>query len=531
MTLSDSMFLFEIAIKDLKSYRRCNEFIVTAEFEDVFKICFTNSMLNSASKNVRLMKLKEKYRQKVNFRRKASDNVRFLNRQSILITQKSSSLISNMKQHPLEISIYNRINSSSKLGICNVPWSRFFIKYIRKNKRNSPLEVQGKFNIYDEINLKRIATIDMTIKLLYLGEKNINQLKTVTSDYINYSRNTPLGIKARDINLSRTVNDLLKTTSEKVINDVLKYVPMKIRSESNIICNMMPLVKKSLSCSSINNKGHNILQYIFGNIEGPLNNKVYCVSYFTVENDKNDTDSPKVTETESQPASTPKIKFTRCDSKCQNVSDSAYSLDLSEGAAQIEVTKCKEINCNSRDHRKLPPPPDDRILLDLTNTRKDCCEKIEEIVGGVSTKMKIGEDPCFCTCECTFGFVKKTTYCNICGGYEIIGDELTRKPESEMPIPCPFFHKLVDKSKLKTWSTSGSEGKRKDDSKVMKTSSSQKGVTSDKRTTIASDKKSVESEKDSKKGKKINQNDRFKFNYGYKGIRTYFILTILFYFQ
>ncbi|CAH0721997.1 unnamed protein product, partial [Brenthis ino] len=237
------------------------------------------------------------------------------------------------------------------------------------------------------------------------------------------------------------------------------------------------------------------------------------------------TDSPKVSKVESSHksnASRKKFKFKRCDSECQGkrqTSESAYSLDLSEGGAQISVTKCKEVDCNDRAHRKLPTPPDDRVLLDISNIKKDCCinEQItEKVIGGVTTKMQIGEGPCYCTCECTFGFMKKTTYCTVCGGYEVAGEELARKPAIEMPIPCPFFHKLVDKSKLKTWSTSGSESKKKgEDSKSTKVNSFQKAAASDKRL-IVSEKKSVESEKDSKKGKKKIRDDRFKFNYGYK---------------
>ncbi|XP_068629645.1 uncharacterized protein [Battus philenor] len=186
--------------------------------------------------------------------------------------------------------------------------------------------------------------------------------------------------------------------------------------------------------------------------------------------------------------------------------------------AELNVAECKKVRCENRIHRPVRIKPEKQTLLELGSMYDECCvktEEVEEVVGEVRAKMKFGKDPCFCTCECTFGYSKKTTYCNVCGGFEKVGEDFPKKPKHELPIPCPMFHKLMDKSKLKLI-TSGSDIKKRDESigpKSLRTGS-KSGTSSEKR---SNPEKKSDSEKDRKKAKKA-KDARFKFNYGYKGI-------------
>ncbi|XP_046965267.1 uncharacterized protein LOC124533794 isoform X2 [Vanessa cardui] len=570
MALSDSMFLFELGIKDLKCYTTEKELKVVAQFAEIFKTTIKNPINASLPMKKRkvIVQSKQKVR-KNNATIKKSLNLKPQLGQSILIVNKLPILVSYMKHFPLELSLWKDINPNVKLGSVVIPWNKIYTEYLSDVENNPTILApcsQGVYSIYHDISSKRVVTINLSIKITYLGNK-------ITSHFRSISKNVPLLIYTQNNSntnmILSTVNNIvtkendqnnpnskhvtnikpgneiiekiLSLANTKKISDInMSIKPLHdtvynlntVKSKSVIIDEKQKVIDKSRSCLSISSKRNNTLKYIFGDPSSTFGNKVYCVGYFSVKNDSSPQNSPKESDVENVdgPSILKKIKYKKCASDCRgrerlgSSSTSANSLNLSDEGPKIRITKCKDVNCNDRVHRKLPPSgTDGRINLDMSNLKKECCnenktvEKVEEVIGGVTAKMKYGDDPCFCTCECTFGFTKKTTYCDVCGGYELAGDEISKKPFHEMPIPCPIFHNLVDKSKLKTWSTSGSEGKKKgDDQKNLKTSSPlQKAAASDKPQTVT-EKKSVESEKDSKKGKKKKKDDRFKFNYGYK---------------
>nr|XP_026489917.1 uncharacterized protein LOC113396257 [Vanessa tameamea] len=574
MALSDSMFLFELGIKDLKCYITEKELKVVAQFAEIFKTTIKNPITTSLPKKTRkvIVQPKQKVR-KNNATIKKSLNLKPQLGQSILIVNKLPVLVSYMKHFPLELTLWRDTDPNLNLGSVVIPWNKTYTEYLSDVEKNTtilPPYSQGVYSIYDELSSKRVVSIDLSIKLTYLGNK-------ITSHFRSISKNVPIliytqnnsktnmilstvnNIKSKEhdqnklnskhvthvksgiieniVSLANTKNKSDENSLIKSLHDTV-YKINTVKSKSIIIDDKQKCIDKSRSCLSIggkrNERKNETLKYIFGDPSSTFGNKVYCVGYFTVKNDSSPQNSPKESDVDNVegPSVLKKIKYKKCASDCRgkerlgSSSTSANSVDLSDEDAKIRITKCKDINCNDRVHRRLPPSEaDGRINLDISNLGNQCCndnktvEKVEEVIGGVTGKMKYGEDPCFCTCECTFGFTKKTTYCEVCGGYELAGDELSKTPFHEMPIPCPIFHKIVDKSKLKTWSTSGSESRKKvDDQKNLKMSSPlQKAAASDKPLTV-NEKKSVESEKDSKKGKKKRKDDRFKFNYGYKGI-------------
>lgn len=561
MAISDSMFLFDIVIKNIKSHKEDKKFRLTAQFGNVFNILLKNPKTVSLTTKLDKAKFNEKFKTKKNISIKKSFGRNARKGQSIIIISKPTVLLTKMHKYPLQICVWEDNKLDCKLGSTTLPWNKIYTNYLRNIQKNPEIlrpYSEGFYSVYEESNTKRILSLEMSIKLTYLGNKRTSHIGSISEDMANFiytnaisKRNTVFSAvretksNNKYYNVCSTKLSIIKNKKKHIImeenqKENISNVPEKIvyplqavMSDSKIAINEEQKdINKTISCSSLYGKRNNPLKYIFGDPNGSFGNKVYYVGYFSVKNDSSSPNSTKVSDDENlqkRSQSIKKFTFKKCDTECKGrrgtSSNSEISLNLSEEAAKINVTKCQEIDCNERDHRKLPPPPDERILLDLSNIRNNCCnetkEKIEEVKGGLKAKMKIGKDSCFCTCECTFGFTKKTTYCNVCGGYEVAGDELAKKTIQEMPIPCPIFHKVIDKNKLKTWSTSGSESKKKaDDQKILKVSSSQKAVASDKRHAVT-EKKSVESEKDSKKGKKKKSDERFKFNYGYKGIRTY----------
>nr|AON96574.1 hypothetical protein [Bicyclus anynana] len=492
MDLSDSTYFFEININNVTGYENSKSLKYIGKFTRVFKLQFENSRTVSNSKKF------------------------------IITTPNQRRRMKNVENSELKIkSLPYQIILIKVMSIELIPWSINYIHILTK-KHKTVLPLSFTKAKYDEPStiLKRVKTIEISIILTRLSDKTTGKILQILNNIF---------MKTKKDKMIKSIHKVLKKSNEPipVRSESTKYLNLdEVNSDASSDLdvieknNQSPIFK--MPYLSFSYKETNFLyKYIFGDPEGNFGYRVYHVAYFTMELDGyGKTSTNNISDDKnSGKRSDGKIKLTfkKCDSECsKKLSDSSDTLsivELPEEIAQItRVTKCKEFECNFKKHRHLPPARDDQILLDLTSSRTNCCtkmiEKVEEIVGGVTAKMKIGHDPCFCSCECgLFTYSKKTTYCTICGGYELAGDEITRKAAYETPMPCPIYHKLVDKNKLKTWSTSGSDSKKKGDSGA-KVSSGQK-VTADKRS--VSEKKSVESEKGKKK-----KNDKFKFNYGYK---------------
>ncbi|XP_059045207.1 uncharacterized protein LOC131840996 isoform X2 [Achroia grisella] len=577
MAFSDSMLLFELAIEDLKSYVECKDFLIKSQFADVFSLDLKNpkDLTPVVQNNLNKKKIKRKSKIK-HFLPidKIALQHKVLAGQTVLLVNNINELISNMEKFPIELSFWSKENPQYKIGTTHIPWNYQYIDYIKKlykNYKPGSVLLHGYYNVFDEVTSKRIATIKLSIKLSYLKHENTTQSRSLSkNNKDNYNTNfnyKPTILSAIKRSCKNTENfetgikiNSLNNNHEKITTRIFKIIDSKEKTKLkepgtkivnddnisinscesankkciNTICTNMSLVKsdtvldqyqrkelrKSKSSSEV--KYLNTLNYIFGDNTGPYGKQVYCVGYFTVEKDlKSSSASIKGQSSEKLDDLKAGYKIKLCDSDNQSkketscsCSHSYCSLDLPIKDAQfIKVTKCQKIDCDGKVNKESIK--DERILLDMSSMQKECCDitqAVEEVVGGMKAKMKFGEDPCFCTCECRFGFTKKTTYCKVCGGYEKTGDDTVKKLGQES-FPCPIYHKLVDKNKLKTWSTSGSDSKKRNEDSQKNFKSPSKSPT-EKRPIISE--KSAESEKDSKKGKKKKKDDRFKFNYGYQ---------------
>lgn len=609
MSLSDSMFLFEIVVEELKSYVDCREFYIRSQFADVFTLNLKdpNDLATILPKHKKLKKKKATVRNVQSPIKKDIPDGKVQSGQSILFASNIDMLISSMKRFPIELSLWDKDDIENKMGSTHIPWSPVYIEYLHKitiKQDPAPAFVSGGYNIFDEYSSKRMATIRLNIKLTYLKDKITTSFRSLSED--NQKTFMYTGFNSKATTILSTINDppvdimeetgiiktiysggkrRLKTASKTkskntkkaaktddpasvFSNEIKEFEPHEesqdvdklldfiglpdkkckvnqsivslVKSDTDLERTKQIEVIKTKSCTSVNQDQYNILNYIFSDTKGPFGNQVYCVGYFTVENDfaqssatsPSSKESVKETSEKCDNCSKGRYQFKLCDSQCPikkadgSCSDSVCSLDLPEEAADlITVTKCKEVDCDNKIHKEVPEPADERIQFMLKS--HECCDvnqTVEEVTGGMKAKMKFAEDDCFCSCECTFGFVKKTTYCGVCGGFEKPGEDFSWKPpegKSTLPFPCPIFHKLVDKSKLKSWSTSGSDTKKKADDSQRNLKAGAKSIGS------AKSDKNAESEKDSKKGKKKKKDDRFKFNYGYAGIRTYFLFFFI----
>ncbi|CAK1581511.1 unnamed protein product [Parnassius mnemosyne] len=583
MPISDSTFSIEINIEDFISYSKCREFHIRCIFSDVFTIKLnvkdTGLLQNQIPREQ--TKLLQKYTVRSNSTRKLAE---FKSQavQSILISYDVKHLISKMEKYPILILLRKKSKPVIEFGSLQFRWKELYIDYLKTVDSNQVLlpavKSTEKYTVLNNMASQPIASFKVTVKLSITKYLSSVKCTTFVKNRPKYST-----FKMKDSKARNKMDKLRKLpkgnkyllTEHKINNDINKEDPLllaksrktffkdKILSDSkdtptkkNILNSLVKSatelnksehvsVMRSKSHSAIETSKHfNIFNYIFGDGTGPYGNQVYCVGYFTVEADKRinkTSNSQPNKEQSSENSSESRFKYRLCDVQCSNrghVSDtkslhSVCSFNLpTEKTDIVNVTQCKQVECNNKDHRSISTSREHQVLLNLDNLNKECCsitEKVEEALGGVTARMKFGKDPCFCTCECTFGFTKKTTYCGVCGGYEKIGEDLARRPKTELPFPCPIFHKIVDKRKLKSCSTSGSdsikESKKREhniDSKKRGESldfknikaGSKSGTSSDRRSNV--EKKSVGSEKERKKSTRKRKDNKFKFNYGYK---------------
>ncbi|CAG9784015.1 unnamed protein product [Diatraea saccharalis] len=539
MALSDSMFLFEIIIEELKSLFDTKDYSIYSQFADIFQLYLKNPNelgTSTPKQTKKKFSKKSKVRVRKSIATKSSTESKVRLVRSVLISNSSEILKDNMRKYPLEISFRSKYKPEIILASNQIPWSDEFIYYLNeldtKDNMHS-ITVDGKYNVFHEYTSKCIATIKLNIKLCCVKGTQLNFLsntapaikeepkrdlrdetgiiKTIYAGgktKLKRSSGSPLLIKTLETSIAE--NKMNKEDANyieynsnncsrnKIVSLVKSYTDIRLKKKVSLV--------KSQSCHFFEyGRQLNTLNYIFGNNRGPFGNQVYCVGYFTVQNEfaeKPVTSKESVKDSKSSEKSavgTEKYQFKLCDDECPSKKASTFgspshcSLDLPKDAAHlISIKKCDQVDCDFAKTREPPSPPDERLMVDLSSMRRDSCvmqEKIEQIVGGMTAKMQMGAEPCYCSCECTFGFTKKTTYCHVCGGVEKFGEEKL----GPLAFPCPIYHKLVDKNKLKTVS-SGSDSKKKSSKHPDK---------------------SGESEKENKKGKKKKKDDRFKFNYGY----------------
>ncbi|VVD02643.1 unnamed protein product [Leptidea sinapis] len=538
MTSLDSMFLFEIELEGFRFYEDVGNLLLKAEFADLFEM-YLNNPNNSKVKKLQQKRITKVRSKSIALCKKEKSHTE----QAIYVTTDPQLLMNKMMMNNLRFSVWLK-KQHEVLGAAEIPWNETCFEYLStiiNNVKISPsTNFGGIHSIISKSSPKVLGMVQLNIRISYCAnslctlvelsqKRQMNSKKGLSKDTKNDRKfgkiKTLYGGKPKIYSRGAKPKNKMDATRNDLDVDKRDW---KLNNDPNCSDSVQPIevdddvsikIAKSLSYLPKNTATEfKPLQYIFGDPDRQFGSKVYCVNFFTV-NSTSDPMSAKSSKEYISESSHQKYNVKLCDSKCQVMKNrnasappSSCSLGLRElDGSTINVDKCKSVVCEDREHRKLPPPPDDRIMVDLKNLEIECCDdinaKIEEVVGGVKAKMQIGEDPCFCTCECTFGFVKKTTYCKTCGGYEILGEDVNGKERHEK-FPCPYYHKGMYKHKTKSISNSGSDSKRKGDDNIsLKLASNQKAITSDK--------KSVESEKDTKKIK-VHKDDRFKFNYGYK---------------
>lgn len=155
------------------------------------------------------------------------------------------------------------------------------------------------------------------------------------------------------------------------------------------------------------------------------------------------------------------------------------------------ASKCVSLSCPDSAQVDVQSPDDSQVEIKISEIHNPCClktctvgESVKNLViEGFENQEKrkkmesdVITDPCYCDCVCLMKSMKKTSYCPVCGGYECLGDDTDKLPEYAKPHPCPIYHKLYDKTKIRTESPFPEEKKEKEEEKRKNAVSSSRNL-------------------------------------------------------
>lgn len=234
----------------------------------------------------------------------------------------------------------------------------------------------------------------------------------------------------------------------------------------------------------------------------PSSKKVYNVYYFTVDYkiDAEGKSSPPSSKANSPPVSEKSSKYKHCPVDCPSAKSSRNTVTCSKSVCSSKLTgnssktdnsKCGDITCPDP-NEIYKSPADSNIVLNIDDIYNPCCvktcdvaEKVKDLIVDAyiskQGKTVVEDDPCYCDCDCTFKLSRRTTYCAVCGGYEVEGDDLKDQPLYAKPHPCPVYHKLYDKKYIKVPNPWSDEEKQNvEETKSIKSAKSLKKTASEK---------------------------------------------------
>ncbi|GBP68749.1 hypothetical protein EVAR_99019_1 [Eumeta japonica] len=405
--------------------------------------------------------------------------------ESVFLKISVQSLEEAMKKSPLEISVHT---IEENIGSVIIPWSQDYFLYLEQIKQLQnplPIEVLEKCHIISDLRFKHTIALELRIRLSNFKDKTKNSQLTAVYPELNssfYSNNRYCAdeniTENGKIVIRNKVNklDSKKSTKRKsktqaklgIENEYLDNLYDKIElnekkelgtstktreTKKNVLENFIDTVVKDELSAALRKEIFNDLrpnksvpslltmdniktnsdrnekkQYSFGN-------KVFYVGYCSCNEDVRSEiyyPPPASSVSENELHRTQwRQQYTVCTSETQckapECTKSTCSLGLPiEIFPHVHLTKCENTSCEVKE-------------IDEVERKQ---EIYVPVCGDTDENRLI--DNCYCTCECVFNFVRETTYCKVCGGYEEMGEDLFGVAYHELPTPCPVYHNLMD---------------------------------------------------------------------------------------
>ncbi|XP_011549568.3 uncharacterized protein LOC105381524 [Plutella xylostella] len=513
MEHSDSMFLFEIAVEELQSFVKSKDFTITCKFADIFELRLKNTNCMFKTWNQPNRKAKSSLQNKT-IHEEVQPKVQC--GRSVLFEATFPKLIHYLKTCPLELILWSKKYPAQIVGSTCVVWSRSYLEYLNLlavDLEAAPVTNTGLYNFIDNQFSKCVATVKVKIKLSYLKANIAHPLKPVETEKKEVETekavvetekavvetNIPLKEEFMFQSLEKTesIITIKRKISVKnlevdhtIANEITEMKSIKLYpsfSDTTFTLKQHCKVTKSNSMSTMQNKDFSAFDYIFSNYDLPIPKQSYFVGYARFQGPRDCSVKKDCTICHKDLGGSDVPH----DCKCPNSSKLGACANKVERIARQCMGKCGLPLCEDKG---TLPPKSDRILLKMA----DVCSHTQ-VFGKMAAKMKIGELPCECTCECFFDITKKTTYCGICGGFETPGEDWEGKKANEI-FPCPIFHNLVETKSKSDRSVEFSDSRRKDD--VTSPNRSKKGKASSGDDSSSKSKKSSSRKKNNKSSKR-----------------------------
>ncbi|XP_041977615.1 uncharacterized protein LOC121731969 [Aricia agestis] len=474
MSAKKAKFLLDIRVEISDAFT--DEYDVSVKTEDLFEAYLLNIRQNSNKIFTKDKKTRNVQKQtKKKFYSGPSGHKQY--GKSIILTKSASEIISNMKNCYLELYLKSITRSNGSVGTISIPWTKSFIYYLKNitmHPKLPPVLHKEKFKVANAKENISLGSLNVTIKLLSV-ESNFYKFVSSSQYNINMYRHLFSSPKVLENVNSNKIEDYKNATENKNI----KAVPISCNNISDTTYNIIESTENNIPRPAIETQIESTKDMKNITVENstskPNNNNILYKLNTTDERAWNECNKHINSSFRDRTYRINYVMFNKDKTIFQSEKEST---DTTPNSFGVEVASCHDISCHTKMRQNEAPIYDNSLALDVSNLHKKCCRDNEN---KSSPNLNFDEHPCYCTCECKYEFIRETTYCKICRGYEIIGEEFDDARGQDMPMPCPIFHKLVEKNKLKSRSSSGSLRRRKfgvdGSSRSVKSSKSSKSST------------------------------------------------------
>lgn len=255
MAVKNAMFIFEVVVESVKSFVESRFLVIKCEFADIFSLELKDPKQMHIVMPEPLplppeppgKKGKKKAKPKPKKGKKGKKGAVELpppepiiqSGQSVLFTSSAEFLLQNMKESPMEISLWSKEEDLVFIGAAYVPWDPVFLTYLERifNCENPPAPlVRDDYNIFQEGSAKMMAQLGIQVKLTYLTDKVLASFRTLSEDPI-IKKVLYTGMNSKTTSYMCT----MKTTDEdfeqncnKIENNYIKDKPAVFADYKNV---------------------------------------------------------------------------------------------------------------------------------------------------------------------------------------------------------------------------------------------------------------------------------------------------------
>ncbi|XP_053626066.1 uncharacterized protein LOC128683965 [Plodia interpunctella] len=196
MAVTSGMFLFEVVIEKVNTMVDSRALVIRSDFADIFSLELKDPkqmhivipepppLPPDPPGKKKKAKPKPKKGKKGKVEAPPPEPV-IQSGQSVLFTSTAEFLIQTMKLFPMELSLWNKEDNLTFIGLSRIDWDPQFLKYLERicdGLEAQPVTLTEEYNVFEEGTAKLMAKIGLQIKLSYLTDKVTTAFRTLSED-------------------------------------------------------------------------------------------------------------------------------------------------------------------------------------------------------------------------------------------------------------------------------------------------------------------------------------------------------------